>query len=194
MAARRGHADTSIAAWGAGAQTQAMERHGRWAPLHAPGAAPTDPGPLPVDRPRAGLGRRVPPGDEAALHEALRTALGGDERVLVDPLDARVMVGQGIADHMLADPARQDGREAFWPLIPELVEEPAEIWMGFARHPATGRVAVRRRYVRVVELDGRRTVGMVADADGHMWTGMTFFRGQPRSTRGLRHGLRIYRR
>ena len=94
---------------------------------------------------------------------------------------------------MLADPDRLDGREAYWPLIPELIEKPAEIWAGFETHPTTGRVRLRRRYVKLFALPGVRTVGLVADLDGARWAGLTFFRGKPAGMMsGLRQGLRIY--
>lgn len=42
-------------------------------------------------------------------------------------------MGQGLLDHMVEKPARPDGREALFPFIRELIEDPAEIWVGFAR-------------------------------------------------------------
>lgn len=128
------------------------------------------------------------------LRRLFRAAIGGDQRVSVDPAGGRVVVSQAIVDHMLEKPQRRDGREAFFPLIPELLEDPAEIWVGFARSARSGRVRLRRRYVKLVRLDKRRVLGLVADADRGMWTGLTFFRGRPRGLDQLRQGLRVYRR
>jgi len=44
---------------------------------------------------------------------------------------------------MLENPARKDGWEAFFLLIPELIEAPQEIWTGFAKSAVSGRVPMR---------------------------------------------------
>ena len=177
---------------GRGADLLAQERHGSWGPLTAPGGnRPRDPAPMPSAVARARLGPRVT--GEEALRSTLRQAIGGDEATWVDPLGGRVTVNQSLVDHMLARSARLDGREAYWPLTRELIEEPAEIWAGFETHAATGRVRLRRRYVKLFALHGDRTLGLVADLDGGRWAGLTFFRGFDRSASRLRQGLRIYR-
>ncbi|MBI3447210.1 MAG: hypothetical protein HY055_18040 [Magnetospirillum sp.] len=127
-----------------------------------------------------------------ALRQALRQTLGADEAVLTDPLGERISVGQAIIDHMIEVPSRIDGRERFFPFIPELVEAPQEIWIGFAENTASGRVSIRRRYVRYVQIDKTLVIGLVADADGNRWSGMTFFRGSVSALKNLRTGLRIW--
>ena len=122
----------------------------------------------------------------------MRSAIGGDEVTFADPVGGRVSVGQAIVDHMLARRDRLDGREAFFPLIPELIEAPHEIWVGFATRAVSGRVSLRRRYVKLIELEQNRTLGLIADADGGNWSGLTFFRGDVREVRTLRSGLRIF--
>lgn len=180
------------AAWGRGADLVAQERHGPWERMIAPGGnRPADPGRLTAVRPKAKLSARAK--DEAGLRAALRKAIGGNERIFTDPIGDRLSVGQGIVDHMLADAARLDGREAYFPLIPELVENPAEIWVGFATSAASGRVGLRRRYVRLFDLGRDHTVGLVADADGGLWSGYTFLRGGLTGLNQLRHGLRVYK-
>lgn len=183
------------AAFGRGANLMAMERHGGFTALEAPGAAGT----------RAALRleatptstRLAPPivkADEAALRAALRRAIGADEAIFTDPTGARVSVTQALADHLLEDATRIDGRNAFWPLIPELIEQPQEIWVGFAKSDASGRVALRRRYVRLFELGKDRVIGLVADEANGYWQAMTFFRGDPiRSLNNLRVGVPVYR-
>ena len=107
---------------------------------------------------------------------------------------SRLSVGQAIVDHMLVRGGRLDGREAFFPLIPGLIEKPAEIWVGFAASTASGRVALRRRYVKLIRLDRTQTLGLIADLDGNRWSGFNFFRGRPAGQMSrLRQGLRIYR-
>ena len=178
---------------GRGADFLAQERHGSWGPLTAPGGnRPRDPEPLKPVAARARLGPRV--SGEEELRAALRQAIGGDKADFIDPLGGYVTVNQSLVDHMLARSARLDGREAYWPLARELIEEPAEIWAGFETHVVTGRVRLRRRYVKLFALHQDRTVGLVADLDGGRWSGLTFFRGQPAGAMSsLRQGLRIYR-
>ncbi|MBF0094381.1 MAG: hypothetical protein HQL34_07550 [Alphaproteobacteria bacterium] len=178
-------------AWGRGADRQALEQHGAWQALDVPtgilqAAEPLTPLTTPVtEGPRAG--------NPEALRKLLRQTIGGDEATFTDPTGEVIAVSQAITDHMLADPARQDGREAFFPFIPELIVRPQEIWIGFARNTATGRVTLRRRYVQFLRLAKDRVLGLVADADGNRWSGLTFFRGGKYSLGNLRNGLRIYR-
>lgn len=186
--------NVGLAGTGRGAETLALEKHGRWQALEAPGAVPAPAAPLPVDTPKAAEMPVAPPGDAGRLHGILRDAIGGDEAIFTDPIGDRVQIGQAVVDHMLEDPARQDGRERYFGLIPELIEDPAEIWIGFARNQASGRVALRRRYVKLVRLDKDRTIGLVADADGGLWSGLTFFRGNPATAKRLRQGLLAWRR
>ena len=179
------------AAWGQSAELVALERHGPWEALDAPAAKP------PTDlvqavKPVAKLGKRA--GDEAGLRKALRDSIGGDQAVFTDPMGGRVNITQAIVDHMLEKAARQDGREAFFPFIREVVEDPAEIWVGFAKSTSSGRVALRRRYVKLLQLGKDTTLGIVADADGGQFSGVTFFRGEARALKTLRQGLRTYRK
>ena len=100
-----------------------------------------------------------------------------------------------LARHLLAEPDRKKARrERFFPLIPELIEAPQEIWVGFARSVVTGRVWLRRRHVRLVSVDKTRVIGLVGDLDGGVWSGMTFLTGSGVSAvRALRSGLRVFR-
>ncbi len=180
------------AAWGRGASSLAMERHGPWEALEAPGgSSPAEPGPLPP-QPFAGtLARRTK--EEHELRGTLRRAIGGDEVVFADPTGERALVGQALVDHMLADPRRLDGREAFFPLIPELVQRPAEIWVGFAKSTESGRTSMRRRYIQLFDLGRGRAATLVCDFDAGQWSGLTFIPGDLKSLKGVRSGLRIYR-
>ncbi|MBF0375817.1 MAG: hypothetical protein HQL39_20715, partial [Alphaproteobacteria bacterium] len=116
----------------------------------------------------------------------------GDEAVFVDPAGGRVRIGQAVVDHMLAAARRLDGREAYFPFLPELVTAPAEIWVGFGASTATDRVALRRRYVTFLALDKNRTIALVADLDGNLWSGLTFYRGEVAALKNLRTGFRLY--
>jgi SPP1 gp7 family putative phage head morphogenesis protein len=181
------------AGFGNGQELLALERHGAWQSLDAPGATPAS-RQLPIDPVEAPAIAGVAPGDESGLRAALRQALGGDELIAVDPTGARVRLSQAIVDHMLANPSRQDGRERYFGLMPSLVNDPAEIWIGWAQSLVSGRVSLRRRYVKLIELGDGTTIGLVADADAGEWSGLTFFRGNRAGARTLRTGRLIFSR
>lgn len=181
------------AGFGRGPESLALEAHGPWETLDGgprPQPMPPDLVPVAPDAPELPA---VAKGDEAGLRDVLRQALGGDEVTLADPTGARVVLGQAIADHIIAAPdQRWDGRERLFGLLPGLVSDPTEIWIGWARSSVSGRVAMRRRYVKLIALDRDRVVGLVADAEAGVWSGLTFFRGLPTALRRLRSGLRIW--
>lgn len=180
------------AAFGRGASAQAQEKHGPFTLLQSPGGnRPSNPGRLTSVAADVDLGQRA---TTSTLRDRLRDAIGGDEMTFTDPTGARVTVGKALADHILEDPAKRlDGREAFFPLIPNLITDPAEIWVGFAASHITGRVLVRRRYVRLYDLGKDRSVGLIADLDAGHWSGFTFLRGSPRALNNLRTGLRVFK-
>lgn len=181
------------AAWGRGAQSVAMERHGGWDELVAPGAPSYRLDPLPAVRSAVRPGAQIPQGNEAALRQALRTALGGDEKIFADPTGAAVAVTQALADHVVEDFKRWDGREAWWPFIPELLTDPQEIWVGFARSKESGHVGLRRRYVKLIDTGDRsRQIALVADAEAGTYQALTFMRGDLRYLASLRKGLRVF--
>jgi hypothetical protein len=105
---------------------------------------------VPSDRPVAKLG---PPATTASqLAEQTRQAIGGAERVFILPDGARVLVdAAALANHLRKDL----GRAVFLPFLPEVLEAPFEIWLSFERHPATGKVELRRRLVKVLDLGGK---------------------------------------
>jgi hypothetical protein len=187
------------AAWGRSEQALLMEQAAAWRPTEVPRRAAEANAPplpdLPVDAPRAALAHPVPRGDVTALRAALRRAIGGDAADFTDPRGEPVRITQAVADHVIEAPdKRWDGREAFWPLIPELVTDPAEVWVDFAGNAASGRVAVRRRYVKVIKLGKVRSLGLVADAVDGYWVALTLFRGKPDYADTLRTGVRLWER
>lgn len=183
------------AAFGRGASAVAMERHGPWEALEAPGWQDRPLPRLPLDRPRAEPGPRVPRGREAALREALRQALGADEVTLTDPAGGRVTVGQALVDHIVEQPdTRWDGRERYFHLIPELIEDPQEILVGFARSTESGRTALRRRYIKALDLGAGNALVLVADQDNGIWSGITVFNRRSGQLDRVRTGLPAWRR
>jgi SPP1 gp7 family putative phage head morphogenesis protein len=182
-------------AFGHGSARLALEKHGSWKALIAPGERTRTLDDLPIDTTVTPPGPAGRPSDAESFRAAFRQALGGaDELTIADPLGAGIRLGMAIVDHMLDTLQRQDGRERYFPLLPELIRNPAEIWIGFAEDEGSGKVSMRRRYIRLFDIGRGTTVGIVADADGREWSGITFFRDAKTGTNTLRQGLRVFRR
>ncbi len=181
------------AAWGQSKAAALMEEQGRWQDLlpWGPGKY-RRPEKLSVESPRAQLGTPVKKGDAEALRGALREAVGADAAVMTDPLGDKVQVTQAITDHILAKASRQDGREAYFPFIRELIEDPYEIWVNFAKNEISGRVAVRRKYVKAVRVGKNRVLGLYAEIQEGAWVSGDLFRGGLTGAGNLRKGRMIY--
>lgn len=186
-----GH-NIGIAGWGRDAQALRMRAEPEaMRPLIAPGGnRPADPEPLEPMAAGVALGRRAD--SEVELRAALRAAIGGDEAVFSDPLGGRVLITQALVDHMLELGRRTDGREQYFPLIPQLISGPQEVWVGFAEGAESGRVAIRRRYVSLLRVGKTRVIGLAADVAEGQWLAATFFRGEQSGLKNLRTGLRIW--
>jgi hypothetical protein len=99
---------------------------------------------LPEKTPKAALAARA---DNAeAAERIMRNILGGPEKFFTSPDGAGVLVSAAlIAGH-------HPERSPYYPLLAELIEEPEEIWMSLDEHEVTGRVELRRRYVKMLRL------------------------------------------
>ena len=178
------------AAFGRDRQSLALEAHGGFERMLAPGGSrPSAPGRLVPEATETRLGPRAT--DEAGMRARFNAAVGEIDRVMVDPTGGRVAIGEALINHQIA---RNDGREIYWPFIPELVEDPHEIWVGFVRHPESGRFSVRRRYIKMIDAGADRPIALVSDADKGLWSALTFFPARNRDLRNVRWGLRIYRK
>ncbi|MGB0955287.1 MAG: hypothetical protein ACPGZP_04725 [Panacagrimonas sp.] len=71
-----------------------------------------------------------------------------------------------------------------------ITEDPYEIWVGFGRNILTGKVEVRRRYVKGVAVRKGKVLGLIAEAVAGQWVSYNYTLGRlDRSTlRGLRVG------
>lgn len=111
-----------------------------------------------------------------------------------DALGETVNVTQALANHLLEDPKRLDGRERYFPLIPDVVQNPLEMWVGFMRDKRSGRVYLRRRYVTAYQIEGGRVVGVLADTVKGQVTTFDAFRSTDMAGGRLRSGRLIYSR
>lgn len=101
---------------------------------------------VPVDKARAALGPKA--ADVQDVTRIVEKVIGGKERIFTLPDGSRVLVdAASLGGHI--DPAR-----ASWlPFLPELLEDPFEVWLAFERHKGTGKVELRKRLIKVVETD-----------------------------------------
>jgi len=190
-------------AFGRGPNALAIARHGdRFDALEGKSSMRETAGPLDPQPTRTRPAPRVPLNSdgtpyEEALKRAFRNALGGDEAIFTDPLGNRVSITQAVTDHLLEKAKTNAGeinRAAYWPFIQELVETPQEIWVGFSRHEESGRVYLRRRYVKLIQLSGGRVIALVADEEAGQGQALTMFTGRPGAALdNLRSGIMAYR-
>ncbi len=182
------------AAWGEGPAKVLMEEKGKWRDLVPWGPEKYGrPEKIPVDMPKASPEPKVKPGDVVALREAFKKAVGGDSVFITDPAGEQVNVNQAIPDHIAESESRW-GREAYFPFIRELIEDPYEIWINFAQNELSARVALRKKYVKAIRLDSNKILGLWAETQDGFWIGGDFFRGKMTGAGNLRKGRMIYGR
>ncbi len=181
------------AAWGRTQALRLMEAENKFVSVDDWGPERYDrPSKLPIEAAKATIGKKVPKGDAHALRAALRDAIGGDVMFFEDPLGVQLMVGQAIVDHILLKPGRWDGREAYFPFIAELIQDPQEIWVGFAENQESGQMSIRRRYVKMVKIGKNKNIGLYAEFRDGFWIVEDFFRGDMSGIKRLRRGRLLY--
>lgn len=71
-------------------------------------------------------------------------------------------------------------RTPFLPLLPEVLEDPQEVWLRFEQHQGTGKVVLRQRIIKVVDAGKEKAVLVVAEAKNGMleaWTMLPVSKG-----------------
>lgn len=179
------------------AETLALEKSARWKEL--PGLTPAyygRPAEISADAPKAAMGAKAHGENlKQSLLTVFEAAVGGKEAIFTGPDKKPCVVNASIVNHMMQDPDdRVDGREQYFPFIKELVEDPFEIWVTGNVNAATGKVLLRKRYVKMLQLEKNVVIGLVADSVDNVWEGMTFFRGGKTSIKNLRKGNLLWGR
>jgi hypothetical protein len=117
----------------------------------------------------------IPPAatDKNELQSVIERAIGGKERAFQAPTGDPVLVNaQSLADHWPLD------RASFAPLLPGLITDPFEIWASFERHKGTGRVVLRKRFLKFVRTQKNRGYMLVANAANGALEAYTLFRSR----------------
>lgn len=157
-----------------------------WATLLAPGQTgkPVLTA-LPVDAPIASSAQ------DATTPLATIDRVFGKGLTLKDALGISVSIGRAEID---AIAQLADGRDTLTQFLPELLSDAAEVWVGFAEDRETGRVEIRRRYVKLLRIGPDKVIALVADVAGRKFQAFTVldssFDGLDRLRSGLRLGYR----
>ena len=136
----------------------------------------------------------VPLGDPMQSGETMTTrlqaVLGGKEHVYqvdVDGFSLPVYVNaEVLGSHLKPDRVR------FLSQLPELLERPYEVWATFEEHQVTGKVALRLRFMKVVEFEKSRGMLMVANAVKGRLEAWTFLPYKPNRLNKLRQGWLLH--
>ena len=88
------------------------------------------------------------------------------------------------------------GRSVFVPLIPVLLDDPYEVWMCFEENELTGKVVLRKRYVKLIQVGPKeQPLYMVLQAEGGQLVGWTFVPASSQSVlNNQRHGKLVWSR
>lgn len=97
---------------------------------------------LPLDTPKAKLAEKVR--SEEDLRPIIENMLGAQEKLLTTADGGMVWLTVDRLMHI------NPGRSTFVPLIPELLTEPYEVWLCFEENEVTGKVELKKRYVKLI--------------------------------------------
>lgn len=163
-----------------------------WEVLTPQTAADLDRPAVPLDALAAPLDRISHPRPEDLL-KRLTAALGGAERTfelkVSDDFRYQVVANaQTLADHM--DPARANVAA----LLPDVLNDPFEVWQSFERHQGTGRVVLRTRYVRAFDMGDKSGLLLVLEAMRGQLQGWTMIPVRRGYLERQRYGRLLYAR
>jgi SPP1 gp7 family putative phage head morphogenesis protein len=127
------------------------------------------PGNVPLDAPVAKIGERAASPEQ--MTGAIERAIGGKEKIFDLPDGSVVAVNaESLAGHI----AGHGDRAALIPFLPELLTDPFEIWLSFERHKGTGRVELRKRIIKAVQIgdDKQALLSVIQAVKGRLeaWT------------------------
>lgn len=144
---------------------------------------------LPLDTPAAKLAEKVSTQED--LKPILEKMIGADSAFFQTADGAMVWLSVDMLLHV------NPNRSPFVPLIPELLSDPFEVWMDFEEHEATGRVELKKRYIKYIKSDdvkGRGLYLVVQVVNGRP-TGWTFVPASSKSVlNNQRRGKLIWAR
>ena len=99
---------------------------------------------LPQPLVKTGLAEQA--SNSAAAAKILEKVLGGPEKTIMGADGMGVLISAEVLSR------RQPERSPFYPFLQDMIEDPYEIWMTLDRHNATGRVELRKRYIKLLHI------------------------------------------
>ena len=143
---------------------------------------------VPQDTPRAGLGPEADGRGE--VMDAVRKMLGGPANTFTGPDGLSV----GITAATLGEHLKPDRAPAI-PLLPEIIEDPFEIWLMPYQDRLTGRVELRRRYIKAFAMPKSLYVWFIAEWRKGELGDVTLIRSsKARELQKMRRGILVYGR
>lgn len=125
---------------------------------------------IPLDRTDTRPG--APAGNRDDMIAALKASLGGDEKIFsVGGPGSKVPVvvnADVLGRHLDPERAR------FLPFLPEVLEDPFEVWAAFDRHKGTGEIRLRTRVIKAVRIGRGMGLLFVAQASKGALEGWTY--------------------
>lgn len=146
---------------------------------------------IPVDSPKASLGARVETDEE--MVQAVRDMLGGQNAgTFLGPDGVRTAVmAENLGRHLRGHPERTP----YIPFIPEVLEDPYEIWLQVNEDEESGRVELRRLYIKALALDKERYGWMVMEfRKGELETTTFVMSSRLKEIRARRKGVLVWAR
>ena len=107
---------------------------------------------IPVDKAAAKVAEKVD--SEEALRPVIEKMIGGQEATFTAADGAVVWLSVDSLMHIRPD------RSQYVPFIPEVLAAPYEVWMDFEEHEVTGRVELKKRYLKRIDT-GEKRMGML---------------------------------
>ena len=143
---------------------------------------------IPADAPRAQVGEKAT--TRQGLLQAVRKMLHGEAAVFHGPDGLAVgITAQSLGNHLALD------RAEYIPFIPEVLEEPYEIWLLPYEDEKTGRVELRRHYIKALALDKTRYGWMIAEfRKGELWNTTFILSRSEKELRKRRKGVLAWAR
>lgn len=162
--------------------------HGDWEPVITSRDNTTykRPAAVPLDTPKAKLGPKA--ADQQATYQAVRKMLGGAGRIFAGPDGVTVgITAKTLGYHLKID------RAPVVPLIPEMLTDPFEIWIMPMRDKKTGRIELRRRYIKAFSLGKGLYTWFVAELRKGEFSDVTMIRSNAsKELTKQRKGILLY--
>ncbi len=123
---------------------------------------------MPLDIPRAKLAEAAATPDD--MVRLTQKAAGGAEVLIASPDGGAVFIEAAfLAAHIPMN------RSPFVPMLREVIEDPYEVWVSVEEHEATGRVELRKRYLKLVQVGPKKqSLYLVAQVVKGVFVGWTF--------------------